>query len=123
MRKLLILAIFCIPAISWADHIDVIPGNLIDGCTAADYIAIVADFNKDWGSKYGYNVEVFVPLQGDDMSTLYWVGRSENAAAFGAAYDAWSANAGNPESTEGKLMARFAECTEPFDRRESFIAY
>lgn len=123
MKKLLFCAIFCLPALSWADHIDVIPATLIDGCSVADYLAIVSDFNEDWGSKHGYQVEVLVPFQGDDMNTLYWLGRSENTAAFGAAHDAWSANVGNPDSTEGKLMARFIECSEPFDRRESYISY
>ena len=123
MKKLLIFAIFCFPAISWADHIDVIPAILKDGCSIADYVAIVADFNKDWGSNYGYQVEVLVPMQGNDMDTLYWLGRSENAATFGAAFDAWEANVGNPDSTEGKLIARLIECTEPFDHRESFISY
>ena len=123
MRKLLIFAIFCIPSISWADHIDVIPATLKEGCSLATYLASVDDFNKNWGEKYAYQVEVLVPLQGDDMSTLYWLGRSENAATFGAAYDAWNAEVTDPNSTAGKLMARFAECSEKFDRRESFISY
>lgn len=123
MKKLLILAIFCMPAISWADHIDVIPMNLNEDCSLATYLASVADFNKDWGSKYAYNVEVFVPMHGDDMNTIYWIGRSENAATFGAAYDAWESEVTDPNSTAGKLMARFIECSEPFERRESFISY
>lgn len=122
MKKLLVLAIFCIPMTVWADHIDVLPAHLKEGCSLETYLATVADFNK-WGMGHGYQVEVFVPMQGDDMSTMYWIGRSKNAAAFGKAYDAWEANVGDSNSTEGKLMARFAECTEPFDRRESYISH
>ena len=123
MKKLLIFALFCIPTISWADHVDVIPAILKEGCTLQTYLANVADFNKDWGSKHAYQVEVLVPMQGNDMVTLYWLGRSENAAAFGAAFDAWSAEVTDPNSTAGKLMARFTECSEPFDHRESLISY
>jgi len=75
------------------------------------YLQIVKDFNEQWAAARGYKVEILVPMQSRDLATIYWVGRSPNAEAFGKGLDAWTAAQSDPESAPAKLMARFRECT------------
>ena len=118
MKKLLVLALFLFPmAANAAGHMDVIQVSLKDGCSAAKYTAIAQDFNKDWGTKYGYQAEILVPLQSQDLTNVFWIGRSANAAAFGAAWDAWRDALPNGQSTAAKLQARLDECSANTSRR------
>jgi len=57
------------------------------------------------------------------MSTVFWVGRSKNAAALRAAFDAWNEGIQDPESVAGNLNARFIDCPEPWEARLSYILY
>ena len=98
-----------------AEHWDVIGVKINNGCSVEKYLQIKDDFNK-WGAKHGYQASVLMPLQSNDLTTLWWIGKSENAAAFGAAWDAWRDGLANPESTPAKLNARFVECSTNVSR-------
>jgi hypothetical protein len=86
---ILIVALFVLPLSASADYMDVIQVNLDDKCSVDKYVEIKNDFNEQWGKSNGYMAEVLVPIQNDDLVSLFWVGRTANAAAFGAAWDAW----------------------------------
>lgn len=116
IRKLVIL-IAMAPALAAADHIDVIEVKLNDDCPLSKYVAIKDDFNSQWGSRNGYSSEVLVPIQSQNLTSLFWVGRSANAAAFGKAWDTWRAALSDPDSTPAKLWARFQECGMNLGRR------
>lgn len=98
-----------------AEYWDVIGFQMTGKCTFDKYLAIVKDFNV-WGADYGYQARVGMPLQADDLATYYWVGSAENAAAFGAAWDAWRDGLADPKSDSAKLWARFQECTTNVSR-------
>jgi hypothetical protein len=115
------LAAFSISAPAFAEHKDVIGSKFIEGCTLPQYLPIVADFNK-WGASYGYKAQIFFPLQNDDVETFYWVGTSKNAAAFGAAWDAWRDAQSDSSSTPAKLQARLDACSKNVSRN-SYDAY
>jgi len=117
MRKILMAALMFIPFAAVADHLDVIQLELKEGCSLADYRAIADDFNEQWGKKNAYHGEIAVPIQSHDMKSLYWLGRSADAASFGKAYDAWLKESADPDSVAGKLSARFAECSVSVGRR------
>lgn len=122
MRKILMTALMFIPFVAAADHLDVIQLELKDGCSLADYRAIAADFNEQWGKKNAYHAEIAAPIQSDDMTTYYWLGRSADAASFGKAYDTWTKESAEPDSVAGKLSARFAECSVSVGRR-GYVVY
>ncbi|MDH3285521.1 MAG: hypothetical protein OEQ13_12345 [Acidobacteriota bacterium] len=83
MRKLLAVLILLAPAsVLAAGHADVIKVELKEDCAVATFLTIKDDFNANWGKNNGYRAEVFVPVQSDDLYSIYWVGRSANAAAF-----------------------------------------
>lgn len=117
MKKYLILALAMASASTAAnaEHWDVIGVKINNGCSVEKYLQIKDDFNK-WGAKHGYQASVLMPLQSNDLTTLWWIGKSENAAAFGAAWDAWRDGLANPESTPAKLNARFVECSTNVSR-------
>lgn len=117
MKKYLILALAMASASTAAnaEHWDVIGVKINSGCSVEKYLKIKDDFNK-WGAKHGYQASVLMPLQSNDLTTLWWIGKSENAAAFGAAWDAWRDGLANPESTPAKLNARFVECSTNVSR-------
>jgi hypothetical protein len=80
------------------------------------------DFNEQWGKKYGYRSEVAVPVQNDDLVSIFWLGRSAGAEAFGKAWDAWRSELTDPKSLASKLQARFSKCSDS-ESRSGFELY
>ena len=116
MKKILLAAFLCLPLNAVAEHMDVIEFKMLEGCSMNQYLAIVEDFNK-WGENYGYEAKIAFPLQSNNLTSVYWLGMSANAAAFGKAWDAWRDAQGDADSVPAKLSARFAECAENLGRR------
>jgi len=52
-----------------------------------------------------------VPIQNDDLVSIFWVGRAASAAAFGAAWDAWRDALPDSGSVAAKLWARIQKCS------------
>jgi hypothetical protein len=115
MKRLLAAMLLILPVTSMADHLDVIEVRLKESCTFSSYLAIAKDFNE-WGKANGYQAEVLMPLQRSTLDTVFWVGRSANAAAFGKAWDTWRDALGNPDSVPAKLWARLAACSTNVSR-------
>ncbi len=116
MRKLLIAALLLFPSTAFAEHMDVIEFELKDGCSFEKYMAITKDFNE-WGKTVGYSASVAVPIQSNNLTSMFWLGTTADAAAFGKAWDIWRDAQANPESVPAKLQARFSECEESLGRR------
>jgi hypothetical protein len=110
------------PLSALADHIDVIEGQMKEGCSVQKYMAIVKDFNEKWAVNQGYEAEVLFPVHSNNLKSIYWLGRSANSAAFGAAFDKWNKDLTDPDSMASKLSARFAECSDNIGRR-SYMTY
>ena len=62
MKRLLAAMLLFLPAVSMADHLDVIEFKLKDGCSFSKYLGIVKDFNE-WGKGHGYKAEILMPVQ------------------------------------------------------------
>ena len=120
MKKLIALVLLSIPMVSLADYVDVIHAKLNPGCSMTTYLAIVKDFNEQWGKGYGYKVEILTPVQSADMTSFYWVGRIASGTGFGKGLDVWHTGVADPNSTEGKLMSRLAACTTTLARSGYF---
>lgn len=116
MKKIFVAAFFLLPLNALADHMDVIEFKMKDGCSFGEYMEIVADFNE-WGKDYGYQTKIAYPLQSNNLTSMYWLGTSANAAAFGTAWDAWRDAQSDMDSVPAKLQARFSVCTENVGRR------
>lgn len=116
MRKWLLCLAVMLPFGVHADFMEVIEVRLKDDCAFADYLQIVQDFNA-WARERGYETEIAAPLHSDDVKSLYWMGRTRDAATFGEAWDAWRAALGDPDSEPAKLSARFGECVTNLSRR------
>ena len=116
MKRLLISAILLLPLSAIGEHMDVIEFELKEACSFSQYMDIVSDFNK-WAANYGYHAEVAVPLHSDNMTSLFWLGTSANAATFGKTSDTWRDLRGDPDSEPAKLTARIAECSKNLSRR------
>ena len=117
MKKIIIAALALLPLAASADYLDVIQFELNEECTFEKYLAIKDDFNSQWAKDHDYTVEVLTPIQIHDMKSLFWVGRSSDAASFGRAWDAWQAESADPDSVASKLIARFAQCSIQSSRR------
>jgi len=116
MKKILLAAFLLLPLNAVAEHMDVIEFKMLEGCSVEQYLAIIEDFNK-WGEDYGYETKIAFPLQSNNLTSVYWLGMSANAAAFGRAWDAWRDALSDADSVPAKLSARFAECSENLGRR------
>lgn len=122
MKRLVLAGILLLPIGAMADHIDVIEGQLNEGCDTQKYMAIVTEFNEKWGKKNGYQTEILFPIQSNNMTSIFWVGRSANTATFGAAFDKWTKELGDADSLASSLMARFNECSTTLGRR-GYMSY
>ena len=112
-----LFALTAVTSMAVAAHDDVILFKLHKKCTIADYVKIKDDFNATWGKDNGYIASISVPIQAADLTQIFWVGRSANAAAFGKAWDTWRDALENPKSVAAKLQARFDQCGTNVDRR------
>ena len=122
MKKLLVIALVFLPWSASADFMDVIQLKLKDSCSVDKYRAIAKDFNEEWGKKHGYRAEIAVALHNDDLDSIFWLGRTANAEAFGKAWDTWRDERANPMSVAAKLQTRFNECGDNVSR-SSFDVY
>ena len=117
MKKLIAIMLLALPMGAAADHMDVIEVKLNDGCAVSTYLQIARDFNTQWGARNEYKAEVLVPLQSQNLVSLYWVGRSKDAATFGKAWDTWRTEIEDANSVAGKLWTRFVACSTNLARR------
>jgi len=116
MKRLIAALLLTMSVPATADHYDVIEFKLKDGCNLATYLQVVKDFNE-WGKGHGYRAEVASKVQHPDLTTLLWIGRSANAAAFGKAWDSWRNAQADANSAPAQLNARFAACSTNVSRR------
>ena len=117
MRVLLAMLLLALPVATAADHLDVIEFKLNDSCSFNKYMEIARDFNTQFGTQNGYHAEVLMPIQSQNLVSLYWVGRSKDAAAFGKAWDVWRNAQTDPNSVPSKLWARFLACGTNLSRQ------
>ena len=111
-----LLAVLACPLIAKADYVDVIEFKLKEGCTMAKYLDIVNAFNTLIEPK-GYKAEILSPYYSSNLESFIWVGRSKNLETFGKGANAYYDAAADANSAEGKLGARFRECTTSIARR------
>ncbi len=116
MKKILMSILFLLPFAASAGHMDVIEMELNADCSMPKLEMIVKDFNE-WGKSHGYAAELAVPIQSNNLTSVFWMGRSKSTAAFGAAYDSWEADLSDSKSAAAKLDARFEACTTNIARR------
>ena len=117
MRRLLMTALLLAPITASAEYLDVIQAKLKDKCTVATYVAIKNDFNEQWGKSHGYQAEIASAVQSEDLVSVYWLGHTASAEAFGRAWDAWRTELSNPKSVASKLNERFEKCVDNTARR------
>ncbi len=115
MKRLLVSALLLLPLSAFGAHMDVIEFELLEGCSFSKYMEIVGDFNQ-WGESYGYKAEIAMPLQNENLTSMYWLGTSANAASFGKAWDAWRDALGDSDSEPAKLWMRFQQCSTNLTR-------
>jgi hypothetical protein len=116
MKVLLITALLVLPLTASAEYMDAIEVTINEDCSVAEYVAIKNDFNSQWGEANGYLAEIATPIQGPSLTSVFWVGRTANATAFGQAWDTWRTALEDPESTASKLSARLTKCSTNMNR-------
>ncbi|MFT5521316.1 MAG: hypothetical protein ACI9IA_001917 [Enterobacterales bacterium] len=112
-----LIILISIPLYAFGGHLDVIQVELKEGCAFNQYLAIAKDFNDKWAKDYDYHAEILMPVQSNDLKSLFWVGRSSGAVAFGKAWEAWVRDLGKSDSVAAKLNTRFENCGKNMSRR------
>ena len=110
MRRLLTITLLLMPICASAEYLDVISGKLKEKCTVDKYVEMKNDFNEQWGKSHGYRAEIASAVQSNDLATVFWIGHTTSAEAFGRAWDAWRTELSNPKSVAAKLNERFEKC-------------
>jgi hypothetical protein len=111
------MLLVALPMTAAAEHVDVIEFEFNEGCSLGEYMEIVTDFRTQWGSKNGYEVEILTPIQSHNLVSMFWVGRTKDAAAFGKAWDTWRDELAVPDSVASNLWARLQACETNLSRR------
>ena len=111
-----LLAMLACPLIAKADYVDVIEFKLKESCTMAKYMDIVKDFNTLYEPK-GYKAEIMSPFYSSNLESFIWVGRTKDIESFGKGSNAYGNAAADANTAEGKLAARFRDCTTSIARR------
>ena len=111
-----LLAMLACPLIASADYIDVIEFKLKENCTMTKYMDIVKDFNALYEPK-GYKAEIMSPFYSSNLESFIWVGRTKDIETFGKGSNAYGNAAADANTAEGKLSARFRDCTTSIARR------
>jgi hypothetical protein len=117
MKKTIAFILLTLPLVASADYLDVIEIKLNEGCSFQQQQQITKDFNEQWAAKYGYRAELLMPVQSPNLTSIFWVGRTKDAASFGKAWDAWRNDQSDPNSMPAKLWARFQACGTNLSRR------
>ena len=110
MRKLIATLLLIVPTAAFADYVDVLSAKLNPGCSVSTMRQIVKDFNETWAKEGVYKAELLVPMMSQDLGTIYWVGRTKDAEAFGSGLERWVKESSDPNSVAGKLAARLNQC-------------
>lgn len=63
------------------------------------------------------HAEALVPMQSQNLTSIYRVGRSANAAPFRDAWAKWRSDLMDPDSVASKVWARFQACGSNISRR------
>ena len=82
MKKTILSLALLVPMAASAEYMDVIEVQLNEGCSFNQYMEIVSDFNSDWAEAIGYKARVAMPLQNNNLVSLYWMGTTKDAATF-----------------------------------------
>lgn len=117
MKKTIAFILLAVPLVASADYLDVIEFKLNDGCSFKQELQIAKDFNEQFGEKNGYKAELLMPIQSQNLVSMFWVGRTKDAASFGKAWDNWRNQLSDPNSVAAKLSARFGACGTNLARR------
>ena len=116
MKKTILALFLLMPLAASAEYMDVIEVKINEGCSLDKYMEIVKDFNSGWGQALGYTARVAVPLQNENLVSMYWLGTTKDAATFGKVWDTWRDSLGDPNSKPAKLWARFQGCSTNLSR-------
>ena len=117
MKIFVLTLLLFTPITASAEYLDVIEFKMVDGCSFDKYLKIVKDFNKEWGMKNGYSAKAAMPLQSNNLESMFWLGTTKDAASFGKAWDAWRDAMSDSDSVAAKLQARFTKCSINVARR------
>jgi hypothetical protein len=103
-----------------ADYVDVITNEMNPDCTMEQYLETVEEFRGVMTAQgYTYTVEILVPVEGENLSSVYWVGRTADFATFGAEYTKWLAGIAKSGSPEAKMNAKLNKCATNLSRSGS----
>ena len=122
MKKYILALLLLLPMTASAEYMDVIEFKLNDGCSFNKYMEIVTDFNSKWSEALGYTASVAMPLQNDNLASMYWLGTTKDATTFGKVWDTWREALNDPKSTPARLWERFQECSVNL-RRSGYDVY
>ena len=117
MKKTILSLALLVPMAASAEYMDVIEVQLNEGCSFNQYMEIVSDFNSDWAEAIGYKARVAMPLQNNNLVSLYWMGTTKDAATFGKVWDAWRDGLSDSKSKPAKLWDRFQDCSVNLSRQ------
>ena len=117
MKKTIFALSFLVSMAASAEYMDVLEVQLNEGCSFNEYMEIVNDFNNNWGEALGYKARVAMPLQNENLVSIYWLGTTKDAATFGKVWDTWRDGLSDSKSKPAKLWERFQECSVNLSRR------
>ena len=97
--------------ISASEYGDVVEMKLNDNCSLDQITSIKDEFNEVLESKgWDYRAEIWQPIERQDITTVYWIGRSPSFPDFAQEFTEYFEEATKGNTAEADLEASMAEC-------------
>lgn len=119
MIRAAVLAIFLLvaPLTASADYLDVIGNKLNDGCSLEQYLSGVEAFRGVMKAEgYSYTVEIGQPHTGEDLTIIWWIGRTKDLATYATDYSRWEKALTKSGSPESKVNEKLSKCSTNVSR-------
>ena len=119
MKKLLIIVLGISAFGLKADmqYMDVIKMELTGNCSLTEIASIKDDFNKilkDQGQDY--QAEIWQPIESDDTTVVYWVGKAPNFPDFAQEFTDYFEQATKGNTPEARIEESMLNCRTELSR-------
>ena len=119
MKKLLIIVLGITAFGLRADmqYMDVIKFELTGNCSIAEIASIKDDFNKILkGQGQDYQAEIWQPIESDDTTVVYWVGKAPNFPDFAQEFTDYFEQASKGDTPEAGIEESMLNCRTELSR-------
>lgn len=119
---MLAIVLLFVPLAASAQYLDVIGNELKEDCSLDEYLKVVEAFRGVMKAEgYSYTVEIAQPHSSENLSTIWWIGRTKDLVTYASDYTKWEMALAKPGSRESKVNDKLNDCSKNISRSGMLI--